>query len=860
MSYLVFQFSEDPRFPQTQHRPHRCAVCGKGYATPWYLNQHAKTHTDQELPTCDVCGRRCTTSTNLKSHQRSHRGKRPYSCENCGKTFAKFHKQRSHTRLCQARDKVKGQGNVSRKQRRRTAKGFYSCDFCQKQFVKSASLKEHRVVHTGERPYPCDFCGQRFTQRGSLLTHKRRHTGGKPYSCSQCGKRFRYAALLKAHAKRNALNEVGTEGEWHQSHKRSDPRDSASLTDGPDTVERTPPHTRPHTGQGPTERTRGSKRSSMEAKSPPEKRSCGGESPTSPPEKRSCGGESPTSPPEKRSCGGESPTSPPEKRSCGGESPTSPPDKRSCGGESPTSPPEKRSCGGESPTSPPEKRSCGGESPKSLPEKKSCGGESPKSLPEKKSYGESPTRSETSYTKKSNTEDLSEKRVCADATPSMVKTPNTTESTPSRKRFDADETPSMTEVFPTDEPSTSYLETPIVESRRLPDLSSRNPLHNPSVTDTFHTESLSTVKRPPSQEWFDTGETSTMAKISCPERPSVAETHLSKGSCPETSPPLAETSHTDWHLKADNTSLRRCFSDNIHSAVDASHCEVSTTEYIQSERVSFAVEDQPVVVRSRNKVPLKLEKPLPKENPSAGKCSSLPTLLPVPSAPARDLSGGKHVVAARRTYGVETVPKGDRLSREKEHEVTEWPSKVDPSAAELLDGEEKSSESKPHTKEKHRSGEWNRAVIRHSTERRHSESGHSMSASLQKNTSTGEGPFASRTKHTEERCHISGKSSMGESPHTGKNTPTKQRWCACSRSGESPRTDNMAALGERHFSDSFRESSHGGKTPGMREKLHPSGLSLMEERARADGMPARERYAAPKLPLIGGRPHSSNIP
>ena len=806
MSYLVFQFSEDPRFPQTQHKPHRCAVCGKGYATPWYLNQHAKTHTDQELPTCDVCGRRCTTSTNLKSHQRSHRGKRPYSCENCGKTFAKFHKQRSHIRLCQSRDKVKGQGNVSRKQRRRTAKGFYSCDFCQKQFVKSASLKEHRVVHTGERPYPCDFCGQRFTQRGSLLTHKRRHTGGKPYSCSQCGKRFRYAALLKAHAKRNALRAVGTEGEWHQSHKRSDPRDGASLTDGPDTVERTPPHTRPHAGQGPTERTRGSKRSSMEAKSPPEKRSCGGESPTSPPEKRSCGGESPTSPPEKRSCGEDTPTSPPEKRSC----------------------------------------------------------------------GESPTRSETSYTKKSNTEDLSEKRVCADATPSMVKTPHTTESTPSRKRFDADETPSMTEVFPTDELSTSekrpnprenpsaaelsYLETPIVESRRLPDLSSRNPLHNPSVTDTFHTESLSIVKRPPSQKWFDTGETSTMAKISDPQRPSVAETHLSKGSCQETSPPLAETSHTDWHLKADNTSLRRCFSDNIHSAVDASHCEVSTTEYIQSERVSFAVEDQPVVVRSRSKVPLKLEKPLPKENPSAGKCPSLPTLLPVPSAPARDLSGGKQVVAARRTYGVETVPKGDRLSREKEHEVTEWPSKVDPSAAELLDGEEKSSESKPHTKEKHRSGEWDRAVIRHSTESGHSESGHSMSASVQKNTSTGEGPFASKTKHTEERCHISGKSSMGESPHTGKNTPTKQRWCACSRSGESPRTDNMAALGERHFSDSFRESSHKGKTPGMGEKLHPSGLSLMEERARADGMPAREWYAAPKLPLIGGRPHSSNIP
>ena len=51
----------------------------------------------------------------------------------------------------------------------------FVCDICDKHFASKQNLKEHRFIHTGQKPYKCDLCGQDFRQYSFLFIHKRHH-------------------------------------------------------------------------------------------------------------------------------------------------------------------------------------------------------------------------------------------------------------------------------------------------------------------------------------------------------------------------------------------------------------------------------------------------------------------------------------------------------------------------------------------------------------------------------------------------------------------------------------------------------------------------------------------------------------
>ena len=53
----------------------------------------------------------------------------------------------------------------------------FKCDVCAKGFLTNDRLKDHKNVHTGEKPYKCQYCTSCFASKGTHAMHERSHLG-----------------------------------------------------------------------------------------------------------------------------------------------------------------------------------------------------------------------------------------------------------------------------------------------------------------------------------------------------------------------------------------------------------------------------------------------------------------------------------------------------------------------------------------------------------------------------------------------------------------------------------------------------------------------------------------------------------
>eukprot|EP00644_Phytophthora_capsici_P010867 jgi/Phyca11/562467/estExt2_Genewise1.C_PHYCAscaffold_90458 len=134
----------------------------------------------------------------------------------CGKSFTDSAHLRDHTVVHTGEKKL-------------------SCPTCQKLFARASTLQEHIRVHTGEKPYVCDVpgCNKRYSSRAAMRFHRTTHVTQiaftqtsavsihasgdtnamqfpseqvTPFLCQECGKHFRVRELLMAHLKVHAAH------------------------------------------------------------------------------------------------------------------------------------------------------------------------------------------------------------------------------------------------------------------------------------------------------------------------------------------------------------------------------------------------------------------------------------------------------------------------------------------------------------------------------------------------------------------------------------------------------------------------------------------------------------------------------
>lgn len=165
-SFEVGKRHEHHKRKHAKIKDHKCQFCSSAFVTVQELNRHiAAVHTDDRPFMCqrDGCEKRFVTSGKLHAHDDAHKGKKNHACpvENCSSAFGQAGHLKGH--LDTVHNKLRP----------------FKCAECGDAFGRIDTLRNHEILHTGEKPHRCDIddCKATFAQRAGLNNHMlKKHT------------------------------------------------------------------------------------------------------------------------------------------------------------------------------------------------------------------------------------------------------------------------------------------------------------------------------------------------------------------------------------------------------------------------------------------------------------------------------------------------------------------------------------------------------------------------------------------------------------------------------------------------------------------------------------------------------------
>ncbi|KAL9839412.1 zinc finger protein 507 isoform 1-T1 [Geothlypis trichas] len=186
-------------FIPSAERPYRCRLCHYSSGNKGYIKQHLRVHRQRQPYQCPICEHIAGDSKGLESHMINHCKARMYQCKQCDESFHYKSQLRNHEREQHSLPDLFSTATankliVSNEADDREAGGrcpsqrLFRCDVCDYTSTTYVGVRNHRRIHSADKPYRCSLCGYVCSHPPSLKSHMWKHASDQNYNYEQVNK------------------------------------------------------------------------------------------------------------------------------------------------------------------------------------------------------------------------------------------------------------------------------------------------------------------------------------------------------------------------------------------------------------------------------------------------------------------------------------------------------------------------------------------------------------------------------------------------------------------------------------------------------------------------------------------------